>query len=58
MNTSTIDIDLNEFNKEQLIKIILFAHERDITFNKAIEEILIKFLDFSETDEDIVNSNI
>lgn len=54
---STIDIDLNELDKEQLIKIILFAHEKDITFNKAIEELLIKFLNFSETNEDIENLN-
>jgi hypothetical protein len=56
MNTSTLDIDLDLLNKEALIKIILFAHEKDITFNKAIEELLIEFLNYSENKEFTTNS--
>jgi len=56
MKTGTIDIDLNDFDKEHLIQIILFAHERDITFNEAFEKILEMFLDYSKSHEDIKNS--
>lgn len=37
---ATLDIDLEEFSKETLIKLILFAHENDFTFNEAIVESL------------------
>lgn len=40
MKTETLDINLEEFDKEFLIHLIKFAHERDLTFNEAITEIL------------------
>lgn len=58
MKTGTIDIDLNDLDKEHLIQIILFAHERDITFNEAFQKILEMFLDYSKNHEDNINSNL
>jgi hypothetical protein len=48
-NISALDIDLNDFDKEQLIKIINYAHERDLTFNETIVELLTKFIDYNKT---------
>jgi hypothetical protein len=45
-NISALDIDLNDFDKEHLIKIINYAHERDLTFNETIVELLTKFVDY------------
>lgn len=45
MTESTADIELSEYSKEELIKLILFAHERNITFNEAICQILKESLD-------------
>ena len=45
-NISALDIDLNDFDKEQLIKIINYAHERDLTFNETVVELLTKFIDY------------
>ena len=38
--TNKIEIDLSEFSKEILIKIIMGAHESDLTFNQFIVKIL------------------
>lgn len=48
-NLSELDIDLNDFDKEQLIKIISYAHERDLTFNETIVELLTKFIEYNKT---------
>lgn len=42
--TAQIEIDLSEFNKDILITLIQYAHERNLTFNEAIVELLKKFL--------------
>lgn len=39
-NTENLDIDLSEFPKDLLIRMILFAHENDLTFNELIVKIL------------------
>ena len=39
-----LDLDLNEFDKNTLIYLIIYAHENNLTFNKAIETILREFL--------------
>lgn len=44
MKTETLDINLEEYDKDLLIKLIKYAHERDLTFNEAIVEILKSFL--------------
>jgi hypothetical protein len=44
-NTSTLEIDLEDFDKAQLIRIIMYAHENDITFNETIVKILTSFLE-------------
>lgn len=41
---SNLDLDLNEFDKNTLIYLIVYAHENDLTFNKVIETILKEFL--------------
>jgi hypothetical protein len=41
---SNLDIDLNEFDKNTLIYLIVYAHENNLTFNKVIETILKEFL--------------
>lgn len=48
-NLASLDIDLNHFDKEQLIKIISYAHERDLTFNETVVELLTKFIEFNKT---------
>lgn len=45
---SSLDIDLNNFDKEQLIKLISYAHERDLTFNETVVELLKKFIEFNK----------
>ena len=44
-NTSILEIDLEDFDKAQLIRIIMFAHEHDISFNEAMVRILSLFLE-------------
>ena len=39
-NTENLDIDLSEFPKDILIRMILFAHENDLTFNESIIKLL------------------
>lgn len=41
---STLDIDLEEFDKQTLIAIIDYCHRRDITFNQGIVDILTNFV--------------
>ena len=44
-NTATLEIDLEVIDKAQLIRVIMFAHEHNITFNEAIVRILSLFLE-------------
>lgn len=39
-NTENLDIDLSEFSKDLLIRMILFSHENDLTFNESIVKLL------------------
>ncbi len=41
-NRSTIELDLTE---EEFMQIALMAHERDITFNKMVETMLMKAIE-------------
>lgn len=41
---SNLEIDLVGFSKETLIELIIFANERNLTFARAIEEILKHYL--------------
>lgn len=50
----TLEINLEEFSKEELIHLILDAHERDLTFNQAIERILKENLDRLEREKEDV----
>ncbi len=50
----TLEINLEEFSKEELINLILLAHERDLTFNQMIEHILKTNLDRLERKEEDV----
>lgn len=45
MKTETLEINLEEYDKELLIFLIKFAHERDLTFNEAFVDILKRSLD-------------
>lgn len=47
--TSEIEFDLEDFGKEDLIHFIKYAHERNITFNEALVEILSKFCEDFES---------
>lgn len=47
-NLASLDINLNDFDKEQLIKIISYAHERDLTFNQTVVELLTKFIEYNK----------
>ena len=43
-NETEVEIDLNIFEKELLIELIIFAHKNDLTFNQTIVLFLQNFL--------------
>jgi hypothetical protein len=47
--TEKLDIDLEEFTKNELIRFIMYAHARNITFNEAICDCLKCFIELKET---------
>lgn len=51
MKTETIEIDLNEFSKEELILLINMAHSKNMTFNECIVYIIKRALNEFETIE-------
>jgi hypothetical protein len=51
--TESLDINLNEFSKENLILLITSAHERNLTFNELIIQLLTDFL----STQDLQNKN-
>jgi hypothetical protein len=53
MKTETIEINLNEFSKEELIFLIEMAHSKDMTFNECVVYIIKKALHEFETLERI-----
>ena len=53
MKTETIEIDLNEFSKEELILLINMAHSKSMTFNECIVYIIKRALHEFETIERI-----
>lgn len=42
--TENLEIDLSEFPKELLIRMIISAHEKDLTFNELIVNLLEQYL--------------
>jgi hypothetical protein len=42
---ATLELNLEDFSKEELINLILLTHEKDVTFNQMIEHILKTNLD-------------
>ena len=53
MKTESIEIDLNEFTKEELILLIEMAHSKDVTFNECIVYIIKRALNEFQTIERI-----
>ena len=53
---STIDIDLNDFTKEQLMDIIIAAHLKDETFNQFIVRALTQAVQYLEDKTEPKNS--
>lgn len=53
MKTESIQINLNEFTKEELILFIEMAHSKDMTFNECIVYIIKKALNEFETIEQL-----
>lgn len=52
---ATLDIDLEEFDKQTLISLINYCHEHNITFNEGIVDILTNFVNensYSVLDKD------
>lgn len=47
-----IDIDLNEFSKQDLINIIVAANEKDMTFEDFLVDSLTKFCEAHNTEND------
>ena len=43
-NTTPVDIDLDTFSKEELINLIIYSNNRNITFNEAIVQILSEYI--------------
>jgi hypothetical protein len=50
----TLSINLEEFSKEELINLIILAHEKDFTFNQIIEHVLKTNLDRLEREKEDV----
>jgi hypothetical protein len=48
---STIDIDLNEFTKEQLMDMIIAAHTKNETFNEFVVRALTQAVQYLEDTE-------
>lgn len=51
MKTESIEIDLNEFTKEELILLIEMAHSKNVTFNECIVYVIKKALNEFQTIE-------
>jgi hypothetical protein len=50
--TETLEIDLSEYPKDLLIRMILFAHENNLTFNEAVVKILTDYLPKLNTEDE------
>lgn len=48
-----VEIDLDCLSKEELIVLISYAHQHDLTFNQALVDILTKFLSSSAHDSSV-----
>jgi len=48
---STIEINFEEYDKDTLIRFIVYAHSYDLTFNEAINKLLKDNLPLLEKDE-------
>jgi len=44
-NDSVIEIDLECYSKDELIKLISYTHSHDITFNEAIVKVLTSYIE-------------
>jgi hypothetical protein len=51
MKNESIEINLNEFSKEELIVLIEMAHSKNLTFNECIVYIIKKALNEFQTIE-------
>lgn len=49
--TSTMEIDLEEYDKDTLIRFIMYSHLNDLTFNDALNKLLKDNLPKFERDE-------
>lgn len=48
MEMASIDFNLEDLSKDELITFILYAHKYDITFNEAIVKALTEFVKRNE----------
>ena len=49
--TETMEFDMNEMSKEELMNFIMFAHNNNYTINEAIVESLKSIIKTLETNE-------
>jgi len=49
--TETMKINLEEYDKETLIRFIIYSHLNDLTFNDALNKLLKDNLPLLENDE-------
>ena len=49
--TENLEIDLNEYPKDLLIRFILFAHENNLTCNEAFVKLLTDYLPKLNTED-------
>jgi peptide subunit release factor 1 (eRF1) len=54
--TESIELNLEEMSKKDLINLILFAHKHDYTFNQAIVKALEGILAQEENNVDTIHS--
>lgn len=50
--TETLQIDLDQIPKDLLIRLIIFTHENNLTFNEALVNLLTDYLPSLEKNKD------
>ena len=49
--TNKVDVDL-DLDREEIYQLMCMAHERDITLNQLVEELLQQFIDKHKADNE------
>jgi hypothetical protein len=42
--TATIEIDLDVYSKEEILSMLCYMHENDLTFNEFVDKVLAEYV--------------